>query len=199
MTAERDDGLSRVRSGLLNKALGHTIAVLIVLWIAPVPAEIRLLVLLLIALGWLLAGIHWAYHRFGKVGIVALAGTGLALTGVAGYAYWQDMPNRQLVAQIRDLHAFYVGTTGTLFTGEVDYVYFDSVATDEEVEQFTRLDGLAAVRRLVFKETKLADATTNKVGRFSEVRELYLESTNVSPATIEQLRALLPKCAIEVK
>jgi hypothetical protein len=79
MMAARDPALSRSRSGVLNKALGPTIAVLFVLRIAPVPAESRLLILLLIALGWLLAGIRWAYHRFGKGAIVVLASTGVAL------------------------------------------------------------------------------------------------------------------------
>jgi hypothetical protein len=51
----------------------------------------------------------------------------------------------------------------------------------------------------MFKETRLTDATALKLSRFSKLRQLYLESTTISPATIEQLRARLPICAIEVK
>ena len=72
-----------------------------------------------------------------------------------------------LNAVIRDLHAFYVGTTGTFLTGEVDYVYFDEEARDEQVAQFTQLEGLDGLKRLVFKGTRLTDGTARRLGRFS--------------------------------
>src|SRR4051794_537589 len=105
--AERDRAPNRSQSAGRNRALVLTISVLILLWVAPLPPESRVFLLLLIALGWLTAGVRWAYRRFGKVAIVVLTGIGLALGGAVGYAYWQDQSNRQLVARIKELHPFY--------------------------------------------------------------------------------------------
>lgn len=165
----------------------------------PFPQEGRAGILLLMALGWLVAGVRLAHRRFGKLADLVLLGIVSVLGSTAGYAYWQDGPNRRIVARIESLHAYYVGTTGNLLTGEVDYVFFDYKATDRDVEEFTRLEGIDGLKRLVFKGTKLTDATAEKLSRFSQLTQLFFEGAHLDQATIDHLQLLLPACEIEVR
>jgi len=190
---------NRPRTIGVGRAAGLTVVALLVLRLASLPTEWRVAAYCLVGIGWLVAGARWATRRFGKVVLLILASLGLAVVGIASYSYWQDGVNRQLVAQIKDLHAFYVGTTGTLLTGEVDYVYFDEEASDEQVARFTQLEGLDGLKRLVVKGTRVTDGTARKFGRFSRLTQLYLEGTEVSPAVLKELRLEVPNCEIEVR
>jgi len=195
---ERRTQAPRPGTAIFGQAISGTLATLLLLLMPGIPWSGRLLVVGLLAFAWLAAGTRWAVRRYGRVAAWALAGVVVAVGGTAAYAHWQDEPNRQAAAQVRELGAFYVGTTGTFLTGEVEYVFFDEKVGDEQVDRFTRLEGLGGLRRLVLKRTRITDATALRLARFSRLRDLYLEGTGVSPATVEELRRALPRCAIEV-
>jgi hypothetical protein len=195
---ERTVQVARPGPAVFGKALSCTIGAIFLLLMPGIPWPGRLLVSGLLALAWLIAGARWAIRKYGRVAALALAGVAVATGGAAAYAHWKDGPNRQAAAQVRSLGAFHVGTTGTFLTGDVEYVYFDEKAGDEQVDQFTRLDGLGGLRRLVLKGTHITDTTARRLARFSGLRHLYLEGTGVSPATVDELRRGLPGCMIEV-
>src|SRR5438105_2570318 len=114
---------SRKKRMALGGAVSLTLALLFLLALAPLSLEVRRVVAALIPLLWLAVGGAWAVCRFGKVAALVLVALVLILGGMVGYAYWKDEPNRRIVAQIKELGASYVGTTGKLLTGEVEYVY----------------------------------------------------------------------------
>jgi hypothetical protein len=180
-------------------AIPLTLALFIMLLVTPLPPEGRIVVVVLLLTGWCVAGVRWLYRRFGQKGIIALAILCSILAGSGGYAYWRDEPNRQLVSQVKQLHAHYVGTNGTYLTGQIDYVYFDEKATDEDVRKFTELKGLDCLDRLVFKGTQITDLTTRKLGQFPQLRFLYIEGARINDETIDHLERALPDCEIEVK
>src|SRR5947199_277970 len=102
-----------------SRAIPLTAALVILLRFTPIPREGRQFVVAVLAAGWLGVGVHWFVRRFGRRGVLAAAVAGLKFAGVAGYAYWRDEPNRRLVAQVRQLGAYSVGTTGAVLTGRI--------------------------------------------------------------------------------
>ena len=163
------------------------------------PIELRQILAVLLILGWPLAGAYWLIRRFGKRAVVGLAAVSISIGGVVSYKYWKDGPNRRTYSQIKDLHAYYVGTTGKVFTGEVEYVYFDSKSSDDEVRQFTDLNGLDTLKQLVVHGSRISDSTAMKLTRFKNLKFLSLEGTLVREETLERLQADLPNCEIELK
>jgi hypothetical protein len=184
----------------LRQAVTLSLTLFLLLLLAPIPVQERRVFAGLLILAWLFFGINWLIRRFGKPALAALVTLVILIGGTAWYAYWQDEPNRNLVAQIEECHPYYVGTTGGEFIrGKVDYVYFDSDATDDDVRRFTALEGLADLRRLVFKGTRVSDATAVRFKRFSGLEHLYIEGAKLGEQTIEVLLDELPNCRIEVK
>jgi hypothetical protein len=197
MTATEHLRPTRPRPVIFGGALSFTVVV--VLLSPALPVRVAVAAVALIGFGWLLAGITRFVRVLGFPAILTLVMLGLLLGAAGGFAYWHDAPNRHAAAQIKELGAFYVGTSGTFLTGEVEYVYFDKTAEDTQVSQFTQLQGLSGLRRLVLKQTRITDATAQRFGELSGLRSLYLEGTGVSAATIEQLQRQLPACNIECR
>jgi hypothetical protein len=183
-----------------RQAVTLSVTLFLLLMLAPFPVQERRVFAGLLVLAWLFFCINWLIRRFGRIAVVALVILALLISSTAWYIYWQDEPTRNLVAQIRECHPYYIGTTGgEVILGKVDYVYFDSGASDDDVRRFTELEGLTDLRRLVFVGTRLSDATVMQFKRFSELEHLYIEGTKLSDETIEFLLDVLPDCRIDVK
>ena len=184
-------------------AISLSVVLFLVLLITPFPSDLRGLLFCSLILGWFLAGVFWVVRRFGKttalVLALVLAAVSLTVGGIGAYAYWEDEPNRRAVSQVRELRAYYVGTTGKLLTGEIDYVYFDQEATDDDIGRFTELDGLQGLKRLVLKGTRINDVTARKLSRLSQLHHLYIQGSRLSEETIDHLFDAMPNCKIEVK
>jgi hypothetical protein len=183
----------------LGKAAALSVTIFLLLLITPFSFEVRRVIASSLILGWLLFGILWLIRRFGKIAIVGLAILGVLIGSIGGYAYWHDGPNRELVARIKECRPYYIGTTGTILVGNVDYIYFDSGANDDDVRRFTELEGLNHLNRLVLKGVRISDATAKGLKCFSQLRHLYIEGSTLNDETIEYLVDELPGCRIEVK
>jgi hypothetical protein len=176
------------------------ITFLLLLLLTPGTRELLLLIAGLLAAGSLLAGIDWLSRRFGAIKVILVLLTmGLTIAGAAWYAYWQDEPNRLLVAQIKQLGAYYVGSKGSFLTGEVDYVHFDSDANDDQVRQFTELQGLDSLERLFITNMRVSERTFKRFTRFTHLKCLYIEGSFINEDTLNELQSALPNCRIEVK
>jgi hypothetical protein len=190
----------KLKSIALGGPVSVTVTLLFLLLLPPISTVIRLFVAVVLAVGWLILGIRWLIGYFGARRIVPIISIIiLMMIGLIGYFIWQDEPNRQLVVRIKQLGAYYVGSTGTFLVGDVDYVYFDSDAKDEQVRQFTDLEGLNNLQRIVLKYTHISDQTARKLGKFKSLRDLYIRGAGISDSTIEDLQEALPECRIEVK
>jgi hypothetical protein len=186
-------------AGKFSVPVSSSVALFLLLLIAPMPFGLRGAIAALLLFGWSYAGLVCLVDRYGRRALVAIIAILVLTGGAASYAYWEDTANRKAYSRIKGLRAYYVGTKGKILTGEVDYVYFDSNATDEDVRQFTELDGLQKLDRLVIKGTRISDATAKRFVRFKELTFLYLEGTQVTEETLEELDAAMPNCSIEAK
>jgi hypothetical protein len=174
-----------------------SVAVLLLACLIPISTRERFSIIGLVIIGWLLAGVLWTSRRFGKYVVLAWIGLGIAFGSAGGYVYWTDEPNRQLVANLKQLGADEVETRGFLST-TVHFVRFDSKATNEQVGEFIELEGLDELDWLLFKGTKLTDATARKLRRFSKLQFMSIEGAQLSKDTVNQLRRELPNCRIMV-
>jgi hypothetical protein len=176
-----------------------SVVLVLLLLCVPFPSDVRGLIALLLILAWTFTGLIWLVQRFGLPAILGIIALVVPIAGAVSYSYWQDAPNREAYARIKELGASFVGTRGKVFTGEVDYVYFDSDANDAKVRQFTELEGIDDLDRLVIQGSGITDATARKVTRFKKMKYLYLGGTRVSREVVAELRAALPDCRIQVE
>lgn len=143
-------------------------------------------------------GSAWLIRRFGRIaaiGQLTVLGTSAAY---AGYAYWQDGPNRELVARIKECHASYIGTTREILVGDVEFVTFDWPARDDDIKQFTELD-VPKLNRLMIKDVRLTDETARRLARFTQLKSLYISGWPLDDETVFFLEDQMPNCRVEVR
>jgi hypothetical protein len=180
-------------------ALSLSVALALLALVPPIPVELRVLIVFAVTVGWFWAACRWSVRRFGRKSLGAIAAIGLTLSGLAGYAYWRDAPNRRTLAQIEQLPGCSAATEGQLLTGKVYQVYISSEAGDQDVLRFTELEGLDQLRNLILDGSQISDATARRIGRLKSLWNLSLLDTGISEAAVEELLRELPNCNIEVR
>jgi hypothetical protein len=179
-------------------AFASSVALALLVLTVPLPSALRPLILAGVTAAWTVAACRWAVRRFGKTAIFVVVVAPLALLGMIGRAWWMDRPNRQLLARIDKLPGISAATNGTFFVGEVDHVYIGPNATDADVRRFTELEGLDGIRTLIINQARVSDGTARRFGRFTSLRHLVFQGTDVSDEVLVELERELSQCQIEV-
>ncbi len=187
------------KSGEFYGSLSLSLMLLLVVCVAPLPGEARQVIALLLLVWWLGLGTRWTFRRHGTKGIVALSLAPLVLGAAVGYAYWQDEPNRRLAAQIERLGGHAFGKKEGLLKGRIYSVHFDANAKEEQIRQFTDLDGLDGIEDVFIRGTPLTDATAKRLGKLTGLRFLFVKDTGITEETIAELQDKLPNCRIETR
>jgi hypothetical protein len=188
--------MPRPRKSLaFSGALSLTVALVLLICISPFAKSEKAVFGTIVAAGWIFGGAVWIIQRYGKVGSVAVGGCVAIIAGMLVYAYVRDEPNRQLVERIKELGAKDVKTEG-LLTTRIWSITFGLSATDDQVKQFTELEGLEELESLRFDGTKLTDATAERLEHFRELRVLTIDGAKLQNDTILDLNDNLPKCQL---
>jgi hypothetical protein len=180
-------------------AMSLSVTLVLVGLIAPLPATLRLLVLLGVALAWFMAASRWCIHRFGRKYLVAIAVVGLSSLGLLARAYWLDQPNRRLLDEIEQIPGCVATNTHGLVVGKIDHVYISSKANASDVSRFADLAGLDDLKILFVDGVPLNDATAKKIGRLKSLRHLCLSESGITEEVAEHLCQDLPDCSIEIR
>lgn len=154
--------------GKWSGAVSVSVALVLLIIVAPIPPDLRAMVAAMLVVGWSTGGMAWLVQRYGRPAKIGIFAIFVCIGGWVGYEYWKDAPNRLAYSRIKELKARFVVTNGKIFTGDVEYVCFDAAASDEQVRQFTELEGLDKLRHLVFNGTKIRDVTAKKIRAIQE-------------------------------
>lgn len=156
-----------------------------------------------VGLGWILATAFYVSQRFGRIGTASMMLSGLAIIVWFGNHYRQDISKREFVNAIRQHRNVKVFTTGlesgSFWTGDINYLYFEAGIREAEVLQILRSPGLKRLERIVFKRARVTDKTLKQLGELPSLGDVYLEGTDVTMSGIENLIAQCPGCRLQVR
>lgn len=180
-----------------------TVAIFLLAHLRIFPQPISQLLVVLIGCGWLLALVFYVSRRFGRVGIGSTFVLGAVIAVWFTIRYRQEISQRQFVDAIKRFKHVDVLTTGlesgSLWTGDIHYLYFESGISEPEVLQILRSPGLERLKRVVFKRTHITDRTLAELAVLPGLRDVYLEGGDVTTSGIEKLIARCPDCRLEVR
>jgi len=156
-----------------------------------------------VLLGWTVFAVVRFCRRFGRVGVVAVV---LLVSGLAawlGSTYYGDLPKQRQVAAIRALGPVKVTTSGSrkgsVWTGDIQYLHFDSDISEPQVLAILHSPGLEKLKRVVFKRTPITDATPARLAEMSSLQDISVVGGKITDAGVAKLRKSLPSCGIEIR
>lgn len=182
-----------------------SVAVLLLISLGVLPRLLSQVLVIGIVTGWLALAVFSFVRRFRLPGVALLV---LLLSAAAiwiWHKYQEDLPKQQLAAEIKEqgnvhVHVITRGMdTGSFWTGDVYYLYFERGITEPQVRRILRLPGLDGLERLVFKGTAITDATLRELPQLPNLRDVYIEGGNVTDAGVDRLIEACPNCRVEIR
>jgi hypothetical protein len=152
-----------------------------------------------VILPWVALALFYFCRRFGRPAVVSVVLLVAVLATWTTYEYFADVPKRQWVAEIKRLGEVSVYTTGRIWTGDIEYLFFESDITEPQVLQILQSSGLAKLDRVVFKHTPITDATLDRLAQMPSLTYVYVEGAQTTIPGAMKLRDSLPTCRIELR
>lgn len=186
---------SREQRVVFRSLIAASIVGLLLAQNSAVPSELRVALAAGISLGWLGFGLFFFIRRFPYIGTACVVVTAVWI----GIKYREDVPKRKLVAELKQLGDISVITNGGIWTGDIEYLYFESTVDEAAVLEALQLSRLERLERLVFRRTPITDKTLAMLGESPTLRSIYIEGGRTTDEGVQRLSAALPNCRIEVR